>query len=96
MFCYALFLETFVCYGFPLFLVFIQIHEPQGRRLWALLSLGGLSSLDWLLNLKYALEINGVEIKFRPVVHQDIDGRATSGVLGWSVAFGPPLHLSLP
>lgn len=74
----------------------MQMHEPQGRRLWALLSLDGLSSLDWLLNLKYALEINGVEIKFRPIVHQDIDGRATSGVLGWSVAFGPPLHLSLP
>lgn len=59
------------------------------------MSLGGLSGLDWLLNLKYALEINGVEIKFRSAVHQDIDGRATSGVLGWSVAFGP-LHLSLP
>lgn len=60
------------------------------------MSLGGLSCLDWLLNLKYALEINGVEIKFRPAIHQDIDGKATSGVLRWSVAFGPPLHLSLP
>lgn len=74
----------------------MQMHEPQGRRLWTLLSLGSLSGLDWLLNLKYALEINGVEIKFRPTVHQDIDGRATSGVLGWSVAFGSSLHLSLP
>lgn len=40
---------------------------------------------------KYALEVNGVRIKFRPTVHPGIEDRATSGVLlGWSFPFGPP------
>ena len=65
--CHALFLETFLCYGFPLFFCFyfillfiIQMHEPQGRRSWALLSLGSLPSGS-IVGSKYTLEVNSEE-----------------------------------
>ena len=61
--CHALFLKTFLCYGFPLFSVFlfiIQMHEPQGRRSWALLSLGSLP-FGSIVGSKYTLEVNSEE-----------------------------------
>lgn len=51
---------------------------------------GQFAMLGLVAGPKYTLEVNGVAIKFRPAVHQDIDGRAMDGVLRWPVAFDPP------
>lgn len=55
-----------------------------------IVELGQFAQFGSAVKPKYTLEVNGVAIKFRLVVHQDIEGRVTDGVLRWVVAFGPP------
>lgn len=56
---------------------------------------GQFAQFGLIAKPKYTLEVNGVAIKFRLVVHQDIKRRVTDGVLRWVVVFSPPFAFAV-